>query len=83
MCHHVIFNVSKIRLKVTQEIETQHTRRGIVLYETNPFMPGVKTRTRRVANKRGNMMLVSSDTAKCKRRWLVFGKRNRWTLPSS
>lgn len=62
MCHYVSLNVSEIRLKVTREIETPHTRRGIVLYETNPFMPGVKPRTRRVANKRGNMMLVSSDT---------------------
>jgi len=38
------------------------TRRGVVLYETSPFLPDVKTRTKRVTNKRGNMMLVSSDT---------------------
>lgn len=46
---------------MTQESEP-HTRRGITLYETNPFMFEVKTRTRRVTNKRGNMMLISADT---------------------
>lgn len=46
---------------MTQESEL-HTRRGITLYGTNPFMVEVKTRTRRVTNKRGNMMLVSADT---------------------
>lgn len=38
------------------------TRRGVALYEKNPFMVGVSTKTRRVTNKRGNMMLVNSDT---------------------
>ncbi len=46
---------------MTQDSEP-HTRRGITLYETNPFMFEVKTRTRRVTNKRGNMMLISADT---------------------
>ena len=43
---------------------TQHTRRGVALYESNPFLPqlGVKSRTRRVANRRGNMMLVNTET---------------------
>lgn len=54
---------SKIRFRMTQENELKPaTRRGVVLYKINPFMSGVKPRTRRVANKRGNMMLVSSDT---------------------
>lgn len=46
---------------MTQEHET---RRGVALYETNPFMPGtsVQTKTRRVTNKRGDMMLVSANT---------------------
>lgn len=42
--------------------DEQHTRRGIALYDKNPFMVEVTTKTRRVTNKRGNMMLVSSDT---------------------
>lgn len=48
---------------MSQENELQpHTRRGITLHETNPFMVEVKTKTRRVTNKRGDMMLVSADT---------------------
>lgn len=40
------------------------TRRGVVLYEKNPFMQSaeIATKTRRVTNKRGDMMLVKSDT---------------------
>lgn len=46
---------------MTQE---KDTRRGVALYETNPFMPGtqVQTKTRRVTNKRGDMVLVSAST---------------------
>lgn len=46
---------------MTQENDT---RRGVALYETNPFMheTNVKTKTRRVTNKRGDMMLVNSTT---------------------
>lgn len=47
---------------MTQKSEPINTRRGIALYESNPFMVEVKTRTRRVTNKRGNMMLVSAET---------------------
>lgn len=43
---------------MTQE---HQTRRGVVLYETSPFMPSVQTRTRRVTNKRGDMMLISNE----------------------
>jgi hypothetical protein len=45
---------------MTQEVEHQ-TRRGVVLYEQSPFMPTVQTKTRRVTNKRGDMMLISND----------------------
>lgn len=38
------------------------TRRGVSLFEKNPFMMDVNTRTRRVTNKRGDMMLVNSGT---------------------
>lgn len=40
------------------------TRRGVELYESNPFMKAtsVQTRTRRVTNKRGDMMLVNATT---------------------
>lgn len=40
----------------------QQTRRGVALYDKNPFMLEVATKTRRVTNKRGDMMLVSSET---------------------
>jgi len=40
----------------------QQTRRGVALYEKNPFMIDMATRTRRVTNKRGDMMLVNSQT---------------------
>lgn len=44
------------------EVTDQHTtRRGVSLHETNPFMLDVKTKTRRVTNRRGDMMLVSRD----------------------
>lgn len=40
------------------------TRRGVALYDINPFMQGtaVQTKTRRVTNKRGDMMLVNANT---------------------
>jgi hypothetical protein len=37
------------------------TRRGVAVYEKNPFMLEIQTKTRRVTNKRGNMMLVSNE----------------------
>jgi hypothetical protein len=37
------------------------TRRGVALYDKNPFMVEMTTKTRRVTNKRGDMMLVSND----------------------
>ena len=40
------------------------TRRGVKLYEHNPFMQStsIQTKTRRVTNKRGDMTLISSAT---------------------
>jgi hypothetical protein len=40
------------------------TRRGVALYDVNPFIPGtaIKTKTRRVTNKRGDMMLINANT---------------------
>jgi hypothetical protein len=38
------------------------TRRGVVLYERSPFLPNVQTKTKRITNKRGDMMLVSKST---------------------
>jgi len=48
----------------SEEGQEVQTRRGVALFENNPFLPslGVKTRTRRVTNKRGDMMLVNSGT---------------------
>lgn len=43
-------------------IKTGKTRRGVALFEKNPFMMDITTRTRRVTNKRGDMMLVNSGT---------------------
>ena len=37
-------------------------RGGNILYEENPFMMELTTKTRRVTNKRGDMMLVNSET---------------------
>jgi hypothetical protein len=37
------------------------TRRGVALYDKNPFMIDIETKTRRITNKRGDMMLVTSE----------------------
>ena len=43
--------------------EQEHaTRRGVVLYEQSPFMVDIQAKTKRITNKRGDMMLVSSST---------------------
>lgn len=49
---------------MTQQMQAQGTRRGVTLYDENPFIQkmGVKAKTRKVMNKRGDMMLVSSET---------------------
>ena len=38
------------------------TRRGVALYDKNPFLVEITTKTRRVTNKRGDMMLVNNQT---------------------
>lgn len=49
---------------MTHEKTGNPTRRGIELYKQNPFLKGaeIATKTRRVTNKRGDMMLVNSGT---------------------
>ena len=37
-------------------------RRGVALYDKNPFMLEIETKTRRITNRRGDMMLVNSET---------------------
>ena len=54
----VTYHVSICRVKMSQEIAT---RRGVALYAENPFMVDVKSKTKRVTNKRGDMMLVSNE----------------------
>jgi hypothetical protein len=44
---------------MSQEIST---RRGVLVHQENPFMVEVKTKTRRVTSRRGDMMLISSET---------------------
>jgi hypothetical protein len=43
-------------------VTTGKTRRGVSLFDKNPFMMDITTKTRRVTNKRGDMMLVNSGT---------------------
>jgi hypothetical protein len=45
-----------------KSVKSMPSRRGVVLYDENPFIPSLSTRTRRITNKRGDMMLVSSGT---------------------
>jgi hypothetical protein len=47
---------------MTELKQQEKTRRGVTLYKENPFMLEVKTRSKKVTNKRGDMMLVNSDT---------------------
>lgn len=46
----------------TEDTEVKNTRRGVVLYDKNPFVLSMTTKTRRITNKRGDMMLVNKDT---------------------
>lgn len=47
---------------MTELITENKKRGGNVLHQTNPFMMDITTRTKRITNKRGDMMLVSSET---------------------
>lgn len=42
-------------------VKPNQTRRGVAVYAQNPFMIDMTTKTRRVTNKRGDMMLVSNE----------------------
>ena len=44
-----------------EQMLPRQTRRGVAVYAENPFMMEVQTKTRRVTNKRGDMMLVSNE----------------------
>lgn len=46
---------------MTQSVETK-SRRGVILYDENPFIniDTIKTRIKRMTNKKGNMMMVVS-----------------------
>ena len=46
----------------TQEKLPQKTRRGVAIFNKNPFLMVIKTKTKRITNKRGNMTLVNSET---------------------
>lgn len=60
----MIVKQSTEAIKMTEKTDLITKKRGgKLLYETNPFMCGteVSTKTRRITNKRGNMMLVSNE----------------------
>jgi hypothetical protein len=42
-------------------VKPNQTRRGVAVYAQNPFMIDMTTKTKRVTNKRGDMMLVSNE----------------------
>jgi len=42
--------------------ENTKTRRGVILYKENPFFLELKTKAKKITNKRGDMYLVSQDT---------------------
>lgn len=46
----------------TDQSEPKKTRRGIVLYEQNPFVLDVDTKTKRVLNKTGDMMMINRSS---------------------
>jgi hypothetical protein len=58
----MIIEISKKSIKMIEEQQLQKTRRGVTLYEKNPFMLDVNTKLKKVTNKRGDMMLVNSNT---------------------
>lgn len=56
---------SKSGITMTQALAT---RRGVELHNSNPFMTGlgVRSRTKRIVNKRGDMALVNFETGEVK-----------------
>jgi len=62
MSHHLIIEQSAGSVKMIETpVKPMQTRRGVAVYSENPFMADVSTKTRRVTNKRGDMMLVSNE----------------------
>ena len=60
-------------------------KKGKERFEKNPFLSGraeVATKTRRVTNKRGDMMLVNSNTGEIQTQIAGFGKPRKWTAQS-
>lgn len=53
-------------MTVSTELKKNATRRGVELYSENPFVFDVQTKTKRVSNRRGDMMLVSGETGEIK-----------------
>jgi hypothetical protein len=41
--------------------ENEKTRRGLKVYEESPFMTTITTKTKRITNNRGDMMIVSKE----------------------
>jgi hypothetical protein len=42
--------------------QSKDTRRGVVVYSSNPFIPPLPTKSKRICNQRGDMMLVNSSS---------------------
>lgn len=65
MLHTLTHYVSTREVNMSQSNETEavEQRRGVMLYRKNPFLASadVAIKTRRVSNKRGDMMLVSNE----------------------
>jgi hypothetical protein len=57
----MIVQLSKRGVTMTQDKNIKK-RGGNILYERNPFMMELTTKTKRITNKRGDMMLVNSQT---------------------
>jgi hypothetical protein len=57
----VIVQPSKRGVTMTEDKNIKK-RGGSILYERNPFMMELTTKTKRITNKRGDMMLVNSQT---------------------
>jgi hypothetical protein len=50
------------KLPIKNARMSQQTRRGITLYQENPFIPSIALHSRRVTNKRGDMSLINNKT---------------------
>jgi len=57
---------------MTDQDHPKTTRRGVVLYQKNPFMMDLTTKPQRITNKRGDMMLINSSTGEIQSRVAGF-----------